>query len=184
MTPQQKIGTLVAMTVFGMVVGGALPLVFNLARRRRQRAATAARRLLLVLGLYAAVLVATSLLTPRHVLAPGQPDCYGDWCVAGGQAARLATGSARCGPASGPVWHITLEIFTQSWASPKRASSATVAAIEDRHGLQYAPCGEAGAETAPLARHLGVGLRHSRIIPHFTVQFSLLCSSETPWAAV
>ncbi len=139
----EQVGTLVSMAVVGMLAGGLLLLVFDLARRRRAGVAADARRLLIVAGVYTLVLVTTGVTAPRRVLAPGEPDCVDDWCVAGGDGTLEAPGSV-CGAGERNVWRVTLEVFDRGWGLGRAGAGASVE-IEDGAGRRYAPCdGQAG----------------------------------------
>lgn len=186
----EQVGTLVSMALVGMLVGGLLPLGFHLATRRRTRVAADARRLLIVAGVYALVLVATGVTLPRRVLAPGEPDCLGDWCVAGGQATRESAGSA-CGAGEGNVWRVTLEVFDRGWGLGQGGAGASVG-IEDAEGRRYAPCdgptagealsdrlepGESSTVSVPVA--LPPGERPAgAVVRHAAFPYALILGSD------
>ena len=107
----------------------------------------AARTLGLYVAGYAAVLVAVGLALPRRALAPGERECFDDWCVAGVGAEPAETADAPCAAEAGTrVWVATVEVSSDAKRVRQRALDAR-ALLEDGRGREYDACG------APLAEH-------------------------------
>jgi len=114
-------------------------------------------------GGYLAVLVAVSLVMPRRSFAPGERECFDDWCVAG-VAVRPAAAEAPCAAEPGRrVWIATVEVSSDAKRVRQRARDAR-AVLEDRAGRWYEPCA-APLDAHDLTDELGPGEAFTVTVP-------------------
>ncbi|HTT67507.1 MAG TPA: hypothetical protein VMF70_05710 [Gemmatimonadales bacterium] len=104
------------------------------------------------LGLYLAgygvILVTVALVMPRERRAPGERECFDDWCAAGIGVEPAAGDEARCADRAGTrVWVATVEVSSDAKRVRQRALDAR-ALLEDAGGREYAACG------SPLGAHV------------------------------
>ena len=126
-------------------------IAISLLRSRFAAASRLARVLSGFVVVYAVVLVAVSIATPRRFFAPGERQCFDDWCIAAVSAAPVAERTCPVGP--GRSWVVTFEVSSDARRVRQRARDAN-AELEDSQGRRYAPCPMA---SNPLAAELGPG---------------------------
>jgi hypothetical protein len=81
--------------------------------------------------LYFAICCASTLLTPRRILALHEPQCFDDWCVALDGFAEMHSGSVN-------NYDATIRIFTQAKRVAQREKNVAFY-LEDDAGHRYAP---------------------------------------------
>ena len=149
------LGTLVLLGSMLVVLVGAVRLAALALRGRWDGARRVARGLGLYLVCYAVVLVAVALTMPRRTDAPGERECFDDWCAAGIAAEPAAPADSACTAEAGTrVWVATVEVSSDAKRVRQRAPDAR-AMLEDRDGREYAACGGrpgASVSTSPAMR--------------------------------
>jgi len=115
-------------------------------RRRSAALRRWAKVLALYVAAYAAVLLLTSLFSPRRIYPPGQRRCYDDWCVTPlGVTPASKSAPLPCSAApDARIWLVEIEVSSVAKRVRQRALDAR-AELEDQQGARYSPCG------APLA---------------------------------
>lgn len=147
MTLWELVMTLVFVGSVLVVLGMLFRLGVLALGGRWPRVRGAGRTLGWYVGGYLLVLVAVALALPRRTFAPGERECFDDWCVAGVRAAPAGADAAACAAEAGErVWLATLEVSSDAKRVRQRARDAR-ALLEDGRGHRHAPCG------APLAAH-------------------------------
>jgi hypothetical protein len=145
-------------------------ILISALRRRSDRLRWWARVLLSYGALYALVLLATSLLSPRRVLAPGQRRCWDDWCATAERAvpAGASTISACPSAPNTRLWLAEIQVYSDAKRVRQRAPDAH-AQLEDQNGVRYSPCaGWLTQGTNPphaLSDPLGPGESFSVLLP-------------------
>jgi hypothetical protein len=108
--------------------------------RRWQVVVRTSRVLGIFLAIYAAVLIAVGVATPRRFYAPGERRCFDDWCAA---AISVRAAANSCGPDNGGRdWIATVEVTSVARRVRQRAADAS-ADLEDEQGRRYQPCAPA-----------------------------------------
>jgi len=128
-----------------------LLILVSALRRRSDRLRWWTRLLGSYLAAYALVLVLTSLLSARRVLAPGERRCWDDWCVTAVRAVpESVSASSACDAAPNKrVWLAEVQISSVAKRVTQRALDAR-AELEDQQGQRYTPCAAwSGQGTSP-----------------------------------
>lgn len=86
---------LVFILSFLTLVFGLGRIVYLLVRGRRGPAGRTAKRISIIVGLYAMVLLVTSLTSPGRNIAMGEAWCFDDWCLTVDSVAAPATIGSR-----------------------------------------------------------------------------------------
>jgi hypothetical protein len=104
---------------------------------------------------YSGVLVVSSLVRPRRVVAAGERRCFDDWCVA---ALTLERAASAVYPGPSGQWVATVEVSSRARRVRQRARDAW-AELEDLHGIRYPPCGVVGGSRLSDALNPGESFR-------------------------
>jgi hypothetical protein len=156
-----RIGDLVLVLSFFLVLGGLLGALVALAARRRRLAGRLAIGLVAYLGPYALALVGVSLASPQQVLRLHQPRCFDDWCASvEGLEQRPDIGGVR---SQGTFYLVTLRVSSRAKRITQRARDARVSLV-DGSGRRYDPSpageralGAAGGAGEPLDSFVAPG---------------------------
>ena len=164
MTLLDVAGTLALLVSVVVLLVMAVRLLWRAARGRGSDAARQARWLAGYLAAYAVVLVAVALTMPRDSRAPGERECFDDWCAAAVSAAPSAGTDAPCAATPGSrVWIATVEVSSDAKRVRQRALDAR-ALLEDAGGREYDACASPLGPHA-LADELGPGESFTVIEP-------------------
>jgi hypothetical protein len=140
------LGTLVLLGTVLLVLVTGIRLAILAARGRWDGVRRLARGMGVYCACYAGVLVLSALMMPRQTRAPGERECFDDWCAAAISAEPAPAAAVPCAGESGRVWVATIEVSSDAKRVRQRAPDAR-AMLEDGGGREYAACG------APLAAH-------------------------------
>lgn len=132
--------------LFLTTIGILVSCVVSALRGRGDRARRRLRRLGIGAAVYLSIVVAVSLLSPRHVLARGDDQCSDDWCIA-------VTDAVRSDPARTSVI-VTFQISSRARRVSQR-ERFVVAYLRDQDGHRYYP--EPAPDWAPFDTLLGPG---------------------------
>lgn len=150
------LGTLVLLGSVLVVLVAMVRLAVLAVRGRWDRVRRVVRSLGLYFAGYAVVLLAVALTMPRRTFAPGERECFDDWCAAGIAAEPAAPADSACTVEPGTrVWFATVEVSSDAKRVRQRAPDAR-ALLEDRSGREYAACG-GRLGSHELADELGPG---------------------------
>ena len=145
---------LLGSVVVVLVMGARL--LWRAARGRGRDAARQARWLGGYLAAYAVILVAVALTMPRDSRAPGERECFDDWCAAAVGAGPATGAAAPCAATPDTrVWIATVEVSSDAKRVRQRALDAR-ALLEDAGGREYPACAPPLGPHA-LADELGPG---------------------------
>jgi hypothetical protein len=121
------------MTVFDLlfiaIVLGTVVVWITAAVLAMRRHGSAALRLLVGWGsfmaIYIVVVIAVSLLSPRRVLAPGEQQCFDDWCIAiNGVDEQVNGASTTC--------VVSLLISSRAKRASQRENGVSVVLVDDQ----------------------------------------------------
>jgi hypothetical protein len=122
---------LLFLAVFAASVIVSLASVWLALRGRFAGAWRLFRRLLIGAGLYMAVLVVVSLLSPRRVLETDAPQCFDDWCI-------TVAGYRRAPATGGAVWSVALRLSSRARRVSQRENNLRVY-LTDAGNRRYDP---------------------------------------------
>ena len=155
---------------FLFVVVCFLAILISLLRARMNSLRRWSKLLFVYVAVYAAALIATSLLSPRRTYSPGERRCWDDWCASAIRVSPAAISPPLpCSAApDSRIW--VAEIDVSSVAKRVRQSAPDARAeLEDEQGARYQPCAASlSSGTAPrrsLADFLGPGDSFPVLLP-------------------
>ena len=141
---------------------------------KRAEALAKLRRLGICAALYAAVLLAVDLATPRKVYHVGDTQCFDDWCIAVVSATRVRPESVE----------VSLRLSSRAKRRPM-GEKGTVAYLIDSRGRRYNPIHD--SVTVPFSTRLqpGESVTATRRfeVPNDAKNLSLIYTHET-WSPV
>jgi hypothetical protein len=112
---------LFAILSFLLTIGAFVRIGYFLIRKRTAAASKTAARIATFLAIYAVVLVAVSLVSPRKVLAVGEVRCFDEWCITVTAASRQPTiGEVR---ATGIFYLVTVRVSSRSRGRRQRETN-------------------------------------------------------------
>jgi hypothetical protein len=126
----------------GLSLAGVISLLAAVWLALRKQFGPAGRvlgRLLLCAGVYMAVVVIVSLVSPRRVLKADVTQCFDDWCIGIAEFRRVAEGG-------GVSYHVDLRLSSRARRVSQRENNVVVY-LTDQQGNRYDPV--AGASAAP-----------------------------------
>ena len=106
-------------------------------RGRRARAIAIVRRTGIVAGLYFAVLILVSALSPQRFLGLGDDQCSDDWCIAVQRVRRDTV-------PTGERYDVSFRVSSRARRVAQRERFVTVY-LRDQNGRRYRPDGDANA---------------------------------------
>jgi hypothetical protein len=115
-----------------MVLSSVIALVTAATQSIRGRSRSALRILRVVavsLAVYFTICCLSTVLTPRHVLAIGEPQCFDDWCIELSGANKTDAGSV-------VAYQTSIRIFSRAQRVAQRENGATLY-LEDDRGVRY-----------------------------------------------
>ncbi len=154
-----QLADLLFIALFFATVGTLITAAWRALSGQRQRAESILLRLLAAAVLYFAVVIVTSLILPRRVLKPGDPQCNDDWCIS-------LTGFRRAPQGTQVAYTVDLRVFSRAKRVSQREKNMAVY-LTDQNGQRYDPLPE--ARTTPfdvlLAPGDSVAVSRSFLLP-------------------
>lgn len=138
-----KLFDLVFIVVFLVTVALVVMLVINVVTGRFERAGRYVRLLAILLGVYFAILLAVSVLSPQVVVPLREDLCFDDWCITVDDvsfARELGRPEALARP-KGVFYVVTLKISNRSAGREQRETNGGVYLL-DSQGRRYEPSRE------------------------------------------
>jgi hypothetical protein len=129
---------LVFIVAFVITLAGLVRSLYLAIRRRRDEATRALRRVVFFVGAYLGVVVLVSLLSPRHVVAVLEPQCFDDWCLTVDGIERVKTLGSGSGAttANGVFYVVGLRVSSRARRVTQRENGVGVYLLDDR-GRRY-----------------------------------------------
>lgn len=124
-------------------------------RRRWAVAGRLARILAIFVGGYALLLLLVGLAMPRRTIAPGERECFDDWCVAALSATLKGNTPQPPSPSDldSDTWVAIVEVSSVAKRIRQRTREVRVE-LEDERGRLYLPCATPTPQSAGATRRL------------------------------
>jgi hypothetical protein len=119
---------------------GLLAAVRLALRRKSRQAGRILLRLLMCAGVYMAVVVTVSLVSPRRVLKADATQCFDDWCIG-------VAGFTRLPESGGVTYRVDLRLTSRARRVSQRENNVVVY-LTDQQGRRYDPL--AGNSASPI----------------------------------
>ena len=123
---------LVLVTVVSLIVAGVRAI-----RGRFAGAARILRRVAVGAGVYVALLIGASLVSPQRVYRIGETRCFDDWCLA-------VVGAQWASPAAGGRYEVVMRLSNRARRVPM-GEKGTVVYLTNQHGRRFDPLPDAAA---------------------------------------